>query len=76
MKPQSGYRGLMGSDPVDLSEALRSCPGMWVALLNGEMVEVRPTPYALVKALHERDIVEATIIRAPDVHEPELVGLG
>jgi len=40
------------------------------------MVEVRPTPYALVKALHERDIVEATIIRAPDVHEPELVGLG
>lgn len=63
-------------EPVDLSEALRNCPGKWVALRQGEMVEVRDTPYALVQALHERDITDATIIRAPEVGEPELVGLG
>ncbi len=63
-------------EPVDLSEALRTCPGMWVALRRGEMVEVRETPYALVQALHSRDITDATIIRAPEVGEPELVGLG
>lgn len=65
-----------GTEPVNLSEALRSCPGKWVALRHGEMVEARDTPYALVLALHERDISDATIIRAPDVSEPELVGLG
>ncbi len=40
------------------------------------MVEVRDTPYALVQALHEKNITDATIIRAPDASEPELVGLG
>lgn len=40
------------------------------------MVDVRDSPYALVQALHERDITDATIIRAPDVGETELVGLG
>jgi hypothetical protein len=78
-----GYRlamreppGRHGVSPLDLSEALRSCPGKWVALRQGKMVEVRDTPYALVQALHERDIADATIIRAPDPSEPELVGLG
>lgn len=65
-----------GNRAVDLSEALRTCPGKWIALRHGEMVEVRDTPYALVQALHERDITDATIIRAPDASEPELVGLG
>ncbi len=63
-------------EPLDLSNALRNCPGKWVALREGKMVEVRDTPYALVQALRERDITDATIIRAPDLSEPELVGLG
>jgi hypothetical protein len=63
-------------EPVDLSEALQSCPGKWIAVRQGQMVDVRDSPYALVQALHERDITDATIIRAPDIGEPELVGLG
>jgi hypothetical protein len=63
-------------ESVDLSEALRSCPGKWVAVRQGQMVDVADSPYALVQALHEREITDATIIRAPDVDEPELVGLG
>jgi hypothetical protein len=72
----SGDAERRGLKPVDLSEALRSCAGQWVAIRHGELVEARDTPYALIKALHERDITDATIIRAPDPSEPELVGLG
>ena len=63
-------------ESLDVSEALRSCPGKWVAIRDGQMVDVRESPYELVQALHERDITDATIIRAPDIDEPELVGLG
>lgn len=64
------------TQPVDLSRALRECPGKWVAVRYGEMVDVRDTPYELVMALQEREISDATIVRSPDVGEPELVGLG
>ncbi|HVM15594.1 MAG TPA: hypothetical protein VM287_14860 [Egibacteraceae bacterium] len=62
--------------PVDLAEELRQCAGKWVALKGGRVVEVRETPYALVMALHERGIDDATILRAPASNEPELVGFG
>ncbi len=62
--------------PVDLAEELRQCAGKWVAIRGGAVVEVRETPYALVMALHERGIDDATILRAPASNEPELVGLG
>ena len=63
-------------EPVDLSQELRECAGQWVALRGGRVVEVRETPYALVMALHDRGIDDATILRAPGPAEPELVGFG
>ena len=62
--------------PFDLAEELRECAGKWVALKGGRAVEVRETPYALVMALYERGIDDATILRAPASNEPELVGFG
>jgi hypothetical protein len=62
--------------PVDLSDALRECAGKWVALRHHEIVEVRENPHALVMALKERGIRDATVIRAPASGEAELVGLG
>lgn len=62
--------------PVDLADELRQCAGKWVALKGGKVVEVRETPYALVMALHERGIDDATILRAPASNDPELVGFG
>ena len=62
--------------PVDLAEALRQCAGNWVAIKGGQVVEVRETPYALVMALHDRGIDDATVLRAPRPNEPELVGFG
>lgn len=50
--------------------------GLWVAVKDGEVVDARPTPDALVLALRHRDIVGATILRCPAEDEPELVGLG
>jgi hypothetical protein len=62
--------------PVDLAEELRQCAGKWVALKGGRVIEVRETPYALVMALHDQGIGDATVIRAPGPNEPELVGFG
>jgi hypothetical protein len=62
--------------PIDLADELRQCAGKWVALKAGKVVEVRETPHALVMALHERGIEDATVLRAPAANEPELVGLG
>lgn len=63
-------------EPVRIADALREYPGMWVALKNGEIVEAKETPDALVMALKYRDIRDATIIRSPAEGEAELVGLG
>lgn len=63
-------------EPVQLAELLRPYPGQWVAIKNGEVVEISDTPDRLVLALSDRDILDATIIRAPAENEPELVGLG
>ena len=62
--------------PVPVAHLLRETPGKWVAIRNGEAVDVRDTPYELVMSLHRRGITDATIMRSPDAGEPELVGLG
>lgn len=51
-------------------------PGMWVAIVDGRVVEARANPHALAVALHDRSIQQATILRCPAIDEPELVGLG
>lgn len=63
-------------EPVRLAERLREYPGLWVAIVGNQIVDARETPDRLVQALSERDISNATIIRAPQLNEPELVGLG
>lgn len=63
-------------EPVRITELMRQCPGKWVAVRANEIVEVRDTMDQLVLALADRDITDATIIRAPQEHESELVGLG
>ena len=63
-------------EPVNVAEELRQRAGKWVALKDGRVVEGRETPAALVMALHERGIEDATVLGAPDPNEPELVGLG
>ncbi len=63
-------------EPIRLTQLMRQCPGKWVALRNGEILEVRETFDQVIVALHERDITDATILRSPEEHEMELVGLG
>ena len=50
--------------------------GLWVAVRDGEVVEVWENPHGLVQRLHERRITGATIVRCPPADEPQLVGLG
>lgn len=61
---------------VTLDQAVRTFPGMWVAIKDGEVVEARPTPDEVVLALHEREIKGAYVTRIPGEHDKELVGLG
>lgn len=83
----AGYRLGMGDatdrsatgprlEPVRLSALMHQCPGKWVALRDGHILEVRETFDQLLFALHERGISDVTILRSPDKHEVELVGLG
>ena len=63
-------------EPVRLAELLHQCPGKWVAMSNGVIVEVRETFDQLMIALHEREITNVTVMRSPAENESELVGLG
>lgn len=60
----------------ELTTDIMRFAGVWVAILEGEVVAARPTPWALLMELHERDIVGATVMRSPDEDAVELVGLG
>lgn len=64
------------SAPIHLGELLRGFAGKWVAIRDGEVVEVADTPYALVARLRERSIEDASVIRAPAEGEPEMVAFG
>jgi hypothetical protein len=54
----------------------REYPGLWVAVLNGEVIAARSSPHALVFELREHGITDATVFRSRADSEPELVGLG
>jgi hypothetical protein len=61
---------------MDLADIQRQYHGLWVAVKNGAVVDTRANPYLLTLSLRERHIDGAAIFRCPEVHEPELVGLG
>jgi hypothetical protein len=63
-------------EPTPLTDALKGLEGKWVALKNGEVIAANETPDALYRDLHARQIRGTTILRVPDEHEPEMVGLG
>ena len=63
-------------EPVQIASLLRQVPGKWVALVNGDLVEVQETLDLLVRALKDRGIRNATVMRSPGEEEPLLVGLG
>ena len=63
-------------EPIRLAELLNNVPGQWVALRDGEIVDARSKLDDLVRVLHERDITDVTVVRAPAEHEAEMVGLG
>ena len=63
-------------EPVRTVRLLHDVPGKWVAIRDGEIVEVRDTFDQVIMALHERDITDATVLRSPDPREPETVGAG
>jgi len=49
---------------------------MWVAIKDGEVVEVGRTPAAVGMKLRARQIRDAAILRVPGEGEPDLVGIG
>lgn len=74
-----GYVGAVGSDavePIRTSHLAAQVRGQWVALRNGEVVDCGATFDELMLRLHEREIVDVTVMRIPDESEAELIGLG
>jgi hypothetical protein len=55
---------------------LRNYPGLWVAVKGLEVVEAAESPGLLSLRLQERQVRGATIMRAPQLDEDDLVGLG
>lgn len=64
--------------PRPLASVLRGFAGRWVAVdrLTNEPRAAADTPYELARELRSRQIKNVAIVRAPDLDEPELVGLG
>ncbi len=62
--------------PVRMSDLLRGFEGNWVALKGGEVILAAETPDRLHAELVGRRITGATVLRVPDLSEPELVGFG
>lgn len=63
---------------LKLAEAIRDCPGQWVAIdrRTGHVVAAGPTPYELSAYIKEHNIHGVEMLRAPAVGEPEVVGIG
>jgi hypothetical protein len=62
--------------PVQIADLLRQVPGQWVAIREGEIIEARPTADEVMAALADRCIVDAVVLRSPERHETEFVGIG
>lgn len=63
-------------EPMPLPQILEGLEGFYVAIKNGEAVEVARTLEKLGENLRRRGIRDASILRAPERGEPELVGVG
>lgn len=63
-------------EPLRLAPDLDQYAGMWVAIKDGNVIEVRRTADEVVEALHRRDITGAFVMRIPREDDKELVGLG
>lgn len=61
-----------------LVQAFAECPGQWVAVerSTGRVMAARSTPYELSAYVKGHGITGVEILRAPDVGEPEVVGIG
>lgn len=64
------------TDKTTVADIQRRYPGLWVAVVDGQVIDARENPHALAVALHDRGVADATIFRCPAVDGPELVGLG
>lgn len=63
---------------VLLADAFEQCPGKWLAVdrVTGLVRAADDNPDRLLAHLREQRITNVAVVRAPDVDEPELVGLG
>lgn len=57
-------------------EIQREFAGRWVAVCDGDVVEVSDHPERLVQRLRAREIDDALLVRCAPSDEPQLVGLG
>ena len=62
--------------PVKIADLLREVPGQWVAIRDGEIIEARRTADEVMAALADRCIADAVVMRSPERHETEFVGIG
>lgn len=77
----TGYRRAVDrhvDEHLRLEQAFTECAGQWVAVdrRTGAVVAARPNPYELAAHLKENGIRGVDVVRAPDHHEPEVVGIG
>lgn len=63
-------------EPIHTRHLSAEVKGHWVALRNGEVIEVGSTFDEVMLNLHRRDITNVTVMRIPAEAEAELVGLG
>lgn len=64
------------ANKITVADIQQQYPGLWVAVVDGQVIDARDNPHSLAVALHGRGVADATIFRCPAVDEPELVGLG
>lgn len=60
-----------------LAQVLAELPGQWVAIdrLTNEALAASDSPDKLVAEIRRRQLHNVGVVRAPDLGEPELVGL-
>lgn len=68
----------VGSVGQPLADAFAECAGNWIAIdrITKQVVAAAPSPYVLAADLRARQIKNVAVLRARDIAEPELVGLG
>jgi hypothetical protein len=61
-----------------LAAVMRETPGLWIAVdrATNELREVADSPYQLAAKIRERGLKNVTMLRSPDVIDPEMVGFG